>query len=83
MGFPDISVNLRSGLFANPRTPKPAYDRLVSAVGATMKDPELSKKLSDAGFLVAYKAPAEFSKLMNDQWDIFARVIKEANLKVD
>jgi len=83
VGMPDVSVNLWMGLFANPKTPKPAYDRLVSAVGATMKDPEVSKKLSDAGFLVAYKAPAEFSKLINDQWDIFARVIKEANLKVD
>jgi tripartite-type tricarboxylate transporter receptor subunit TctC len=83
VGLPDISVNLWMGLFAHPKTPKPAYDRLVSAVGATMKDPEVSKKLSDAGFIVAYKAPSEFSKLMNEQWDIFARVIKEANIKVD
>ncbi|OGP53570.1 MAG: hypothetical protein A2162_01880 [Deltaproteobacteria bacterium RBG_13_52_11b] len=71
------------GLFAHPKTPKPAYDRLVSAVSATVKDPEISKKLSGAGFSVAYKNPFEFSKLMNEQWDIFARVIKEANIKVD
>jgi len=48
-----------------------------------MKDPEVSKKLSEAGFSVAYRNPSEFSKLVNDQWDIFARVIKEANIKVD
>ena len=83
VGLPDVSVNLWLGLFAQPKTPKPAYDRLVAAVSATVKDPEVSKKLSEAGFNVAYRNPSEFSKLVNDQWNIFARVIKEANIKVD
>jgi tripartite-type tricarboxylate transporter receptor subunit TctC len=83
VGLPDISVNLWIGLFAHPKTPKPIHDRLASAVSAAIKDPEVSKKLSEAGFIVAYKNPAEFSKLMNEQWDIFAKVIKEANIKVD
>jgi len=83
VGMPDVSVNLWMGLFAHPKTPKPAYDRLVAAVGAAIKDAEVSKKLAETGFLVSYKGPSEFSKLMTQQWDIYARVIKEANLKVD
>ncbi len=83
VGLPDISVNLWMGLFAHPKIPKPAYERLVSAVSAAIKDPEVSKKLSEAGFSVAYRNPSEFSKLMNEQWDIYAKVIKEANIKVD
>ena len=47
-----------------------------------IKDPELAKKLSATGFTVAYKNPAEFGKLIEDQWSIYAKVIKEANIKV-
>jgi tripartite-type tricarboxylate transporter receptor subunit TctC len=83
VGFPDISVNVWMALFAHPKTPKPVYDRLVAAVGRAVKDPGISKKLSDAGFTLAYKNPAELAKLINDQWAIYAKVIKEANIKVD
>jgi tripartite-type tricarboxylate transporter receptor subunit TctC len=83
VGLPTISVNLWMGFFTHPKIPKPAYERLVAAVSTAVKDPEVSKKLSDAGFGMAYRNPTEFSKLMNEQWDIYAKVIKEANIKVD
>jgi tripartite-type tricarboxylate transporter receptor subunit TctC len=83
VGFPDISVNAWMGLFAHPKTPKPVHDRLVAAVSSVIKDPELAKKLSATGFSVAYKNPSEFSKLMDEQWGIYAKVIKEANIKVE
>ena len=83
VGLPDVSVNLWMGLFAHPKVPKPAYDRLVAAAGAAAKDPEVSKKFSEAGFNVSYKNPSEFSKLIHEQWDIYARVIKEANIKTE
>ncbi len=82
-GFPDISVNTWMGLFAHSKTPKPIHDKLVAAVSNMIKDPELAKKLSATGFTVAYKNPAEFGKLIEDQWGIYAKVIKEANIKVE
>ena len=83
VGLPDVSINLWLGMFAPGKMPKPAYDRLVAAVTATAKDPEVAKKLSDRGFDVDFKGPQEFSKVIAQQWDIFARVIKEANIKTN
>ncbi len=83
VGFPDISVDVWMGLFAHPKTPKPVHDRLVAAVSKAVKDLGVSKKLSQTGFSLAYKNPAELAKLINEQWAIYARVIKEANIKVD
>jgi tripartite-type tricarboxylate transporter receptor subunit TctC len=71
------------GFFLLPPTPRPIYDRLVSALSAVAKDPDVAKKLNSAGFNIAYKNAQEFSTLINEQWDIFARVIKETDLKVD
>ena len=83
VGMPGASVNQWMGFFALPKTPKPVYDKLVAAVAATAKDPEVAQKLSKAGFSVTYKDPAEFIKLIEEQWGIFGQVIKEANLKVN
>jgi len=83
VGFPEISVNVWMGLFAHPKTPKAVHDRLVAAVSKAVKDPEVSKKLAETGFRLAYKSPAELEKLINEQWAVYARVIKEANIKVD
>ena len=60
VGLPDVSINLWMGFLANPKTPKPAYDKLVAAVTATAKDPEVAQKLSKAGFNVAFKGPPGF-----------------------
>jgi tripartite-type tricarboxylate transporter receptor subunit TctC len=74
VGLPDVSINQWIGLFAHPKTPKPAYDKLVAAVATTAKDPEVVKKLSDASFNVAFQGPQDFAKLIDSQCDIFARV---------
>jgi tripartite-type tricarboxylate transporter receptor subunit TctC len=76
VGLPDVSINQWMGIFAHPKTPKPAYDKLVAAVAATAKDPEVVKKLSDASFTVAFQGPQDFAKLITGQCDIFARVGK-------
>ncbi len=83
IGIPSFSINLWMGFFALPQTPKVAYDRLVAAVKTASEDPEMAKKLANAGLNVTYKNPREFSKLIDDQWEIFYRVLKEAGLKKD
>ncbi len=68
-------------LFAHGKIPQPAYDKLVTAVAATAKHPDLAKKLSAAGITMNYKAPADFRKLIDKEWGVFGDVIKEAGLK--
>ncbi|MCJ7596835.1 MAG: tripartite tricarboxylate transporter substrate binding protein [Desulfobacterales bacterium] len=81
VGIPSASVSIWMGLFALPQTPKPAYDKLVSAVNAASKDPETAQKLAKAGFNVSYKNPQVFSKLLDDQWGIFSRALEASGLK--
>jgi tripartite-type tricarboxylate transporter receptor subunit TctC len=83
VGVPDASINLSMGLLTHPKVPKPAYDKLVAAATATAKDPEVAKKLSDAGLTLGFKGPQDFGKLINAQYDIFGRLLKEANIRVD
>jgi tripartite-type tricarboxylate transporter receptor subunit TctC len=81
VGYPDVSVSTWMGLLAGAKTPKPIIDRLVAAAAAASKDREVAKKLSDAGFSIDFKGPDALSKIIANQWDIFAEVLKEADMK--
>ena len=81
VGYPDISFNTWMGLLAGAKTPKPIIDRLVAAAASASKDPEVAKKLSDAGFSIDFKGPDALSKLIAYQWGIFAEIAKEGNFK--
>ena len=83
IGLSSVNVNLWLGLFANSKIPKPVYDRLVSAVEAASKSPEVVKKLSALGCDVLYKNPSDTSKLIEDQWVVYDRLIKQNNVKLN
>ena len=83
VGMPDVSINLSMGLLAHPKIPKSAYDKVVAAATATANDPEVAKKLSGAGLTLAFKGPQDYNQLINSQYDIFGRLLKEANIKVE
>jgi tripartite-type tricarboxylate transporter receptor subunit TctC len=82
-GLPNVNINLWLGLFVLPKTPKPVYDRLVSAVEAAAKNPEVFKKLTSIGFTVEYKNPRGCSTLVEEQWQTIAVTIKEMGLTVN
>ncbi|MCL2669917.1 MAG: tripartite tricarboxylate transporter substrate-binding protein, partial [Syntrophaceae bacterium] len=80
VGLPGVSLDMWIGLFVHGKTPKPAYDRLVAAVAAAAKDPELSGKLAAAGITLNYKGPDDYRKLIDKDWGIFAEVLKDSGL---
>ena len=61
--------------------PKAAYERLVSAMKATLNDARMKDLLTKAGYIVEYKDPQEFSKIINKDWGVFSEVLKEAGMK--
>lgn len=82
-GVPNFDINMWVAMFIHPQTPKPVYDRLVSALAATAKKPEVIKKLEGLGFDVEYKNPSGCSALIEKQWKAIAVMIKEMDLKVN
>jgi tripartite-type tricarboxylate transporter receptor subunit TctC len=83
LGLKSVSVSLWIGFLANSKIPKPVYDRLVSAVEVASKTPDVVKKLSDLGCDVTYKNPRDTSKLIDEQWVIYDRIIKQHNIKLN
>jgi tripartite-type tricarboxylate transporter receptor subunit TctC len=81
IGLPSVSVDLWLGFFVHSKTPKAAYDRLVSAMKATFNVAGMKESLAKAGYIVEYKDPQEFSKIINKDWEVFSEVLKEAGMQ--
>jgi tripartite-type tricarboxylate transporter receptor subunit TctC len=80
IGLDSVSVDLWLGLFVHGKTPKPVYDRLTAAVKAVLSDAKVKDMLTKEGYITEYKAPAEFSKTINKDWNVFSEVLKDAGM---
>src|SRR4029077_3385451 len=69
------------GVGAPRDTPGAIVDKLNGEINAALADPGMKAKLADVGGTVLPGTPAEFGKLMADETDKWAKVIRAANVK--
>jgi tripartite-type tricarboxylate transporter receptor subunit TctC len=63
--------------------PKPIQVRLEAEIIAGLKDPEVSRKLTEAGATVVAQASAAFAEANRAQTGAFAAIFKKLNLKAE
>jgi tripartite-type tricarboxylate transporter receptor subunit TctC len=69
------------GLAAPKKTPLEIVDKLNNEVNACLSDPKLLAQFADLGSIPISMSPADFGKLIADEIDKWAKVIKTANIK--
>jgi tripartite-type tricarboxylate transporter receptor subunit TctC len=63
------------------RPPLEIVDKLNNEVNACLSDPKLLAQLADLGSVPTSMSPADFSKLIANEIDKWAKVIKTADIK--
>jgi tripartite-type tricarboxylate transporter receptor subunit TctC len=81
-GFPGFETTIWFGLFAPSGTPKPVIDRLSRETVQIMRQSEVRKKLADVGYVVLGNGPAEFAAVIKAETPNWARIIKDAGIKL-
>jgi len=71
------------GLGAPKGTPQPIIDMLSKAIGEALADPEMKARFADLGAEPMPMTPAEFGKLVADDTQKWAKVIRSADIKLD
>jgi tripartite-type tricarboxylate transporter receptor subunit TctC len=71
------------GLGAPKNTPTEIVDHLNKEINAILADPKARARLADAGGTSLALSPAEFGKLIADETEKWAKVIKFAGIKAD
>jgi tripartite-type tricarboxylate transporter receptor subunit TctC len=76
-------VNTWFGVGAPRGTPAGIVDKLNEEINAALADPQMKARLAELGGTVLAGTPADFEKLIADETEKWARVIRAANIKPD
>jgi len=69
------------GLFAPKNTPVEIVDKLNKEINAALADPKMKARLADLGGMLLAGSAADFAKLVADETEKWAKVIRAANIK--
>ncbi|MGZ8209460.1 MAG: Bug family tripartite tricarboxylate transporter substrate binding protein [Burkholderiales bacterium] len=80
----DMVVGSWQGIYVPKGTPRAVIDRLFDISQQTMKDPTVTKRLTDGGVAVVLsKSPADFRKFWEAENQRFAKIIKDAHIETE
>jgi len=82
-GFPGFEMLSWYGLWGPPALPREIVDRLALEASKAVKSPEMQEKLAAQGFLPKGSTAPEFAAYVKDEIAKYAKIVKDANIKVD
>jgi tripartite-type tricarboxylate transporter receptor subunit TctC len=80
---PGYEASVLFGVGAPRNTPTEIVDKLNQEINAGLADPKIRARLADMGGAVLAGSPAEFSKLLADETEKWAKVVKFSGAKAD
>jgi tripartite-type tricarboxylate transporter receptor subunit TctC len=79
--IPGYEASAIWGLGAPRNTPTEIVDKLNAEINAALADPKLKGRFTDMGISVLAGSPSDFGKLLADETEKWAKVIKFAGIK--
>jgi len=71
------------GIVVPKATPVEIVGKLNQEISAALADPNMKKRLTELGVVVFPGSPADFAKLIADDTEKWAKVVRAANIKAD
>ena len=71
------------GVCAPKNTPVEIVEKLNKEINAALADPKMKARFADLGGTVLPGSPTDFGKLIADETEKWAKVVKFAGLKAD
>jgi len=72
-----------SGIGSPKNTPTEVIDKLNREINTALADPKIKAQLADLGSLALAGSPADFGKLIADETEKWAKVVKFVGIKAD
>jgi tripartite-type tricarboxylate transporter receptor subunit TctC len=79
----DFEASQWVGLVAPRGTPPAIIGKLNTEINAALGDPRMKARFADIGGVVLPGSPADFGKLIGDETEKWAKVIRAAKIKLD
>lgn len=82
-GLPGYEAYSWAGFVAPAGTPKDIVQRLSTDINKALSDPEVKKRLYDAGAEAMPTTPEAFGKMLHAEIEKWTKVVRTANIQVD
>jgi tripartite-type tricarboxylate transporter receptor subunit TctC len=82
-GMPDYEARSWQGILAPAGTPKPVIEKLSREIAAILGAPEFGENLLSMGAEPLISTPEQFAALIKTDLAKYARIIKQANIKLE
>jgi tripartite-type tricarboxylate transporter receptor subunit TctC len=83
VGMPDLLIENWYGMFAPSGTPQNIVAEINRVANAAMNDPQVKQKLADQGLTVAGDTPEQFRAFIDSETTKWAKVMKDAGVKIE
>lgn len=82
-GFPGFVMSSWTGLLAPAGTPAPVVDRMAKEIAAATRSPEVSRRLTDLGFVPVGGSSEEFRKVIERDIARYGQIVKAGKITLD
>lgn len=82
-GVPDFEVDSWYAMFVPAKTPRPVIDKLNRVMNTVVQEPNIREKLLAQGSEAAGGTPEELDRVVSGELGRWAKLAKEAHIKVD
>ncbi len=79
--YPGFDVSAWTGFAAPAGVPSHAVERLATEIRAVVQSPTIRARFLEVGLVPGGETPAEFSKMIEDSYTTFGKVIQNAGIK--
>jgi tripartite-type tricarboxylate transporter receptor subunit TctC len=84
LGFKDCKVTAWQAIAVPAGTPRPIIDRLYQETSRALRMPDVVERLGkQGGNDIVASTPEEFGKVIREELALYAKVIKQANIRVE
>ena len=71
------------GVMLPPGVPRPIVERLNRAFAEALADPEVTKRITDGYSEIAHTSPEAFGEILREDSAKYARIVRDAGIKVE
>jgi tripartite-type tricarboxylate transporter receptor subunit TctC len=82
-GLKGYEVSNWNGIWAPAKTPRDTVQRLNREIAKAMQAPELKERVAALGNTIVADTQEDFSAYIRKESDKWARLVKEAGMKID
>ena len=82
-GFAGFDAPAWWAVLAPAKTPPEIVKRMNEEINAALKQPDVAQKLADQGIVTNTGTPAAAQTFIENQVDLWARIVKANNIKAD